>query len=183
MKLYKNVDIRDLKSIFENGILSLDESGNDNWEDGKRANNDTNVVYLFSPISKLNTFCQYGIVLLEIEIDESLVRKNEMIECDVNKDLYVEYVADFVPSECIKKAFIPALFKSRCELSDNVEKLVAWCGMAADFYGLNGLEKCTDEVLKKFSDTTEINSTCFNFFRGENEDRTVVDLYNVKYIF
>ena len=29
MKLYKNVDICDLKSIMENGILSIEECGND----------------------------------------------------------------------------------------------------------------------------------------------------------
>ena len=46
MLLYKNVDICDLKSIIENGILSMDECGNNNWDEGKRAENDTSVVYL-----------------------------------------------------------------------------------------------------------------------------------------
>ena len=36
MILYKNVDICDLKSIMEKGILSLDACGNNNWDDGKR---------------------------------------------------------------------------------------------------------------------------------------------------
>ena len=44
MLLYKNVDICDLKSIMENGILSMDECGNDNWDEGKRAENDTSMV-------------------------------------------------------------------------------------------------------------------------------------------
>ena len=49
MILYKNVDLIDLISIMEKGILPLDECENNNWEDGKRADNRTDVVYLFSP--------------------------------------------------------------------------------------------------------------------------------------
>ena len=49
MILYKNVDLIDLISIMEKGILPLDECKNNNWEDGKRADNRTDVVYLFSP--------------------------------------------------------------------------------------------------------------------------------------
>ena len=37
MKLFKNVDIADLKSILARGILSMDESGNNNWNPKKRA--------------------------------------------------------------------------------------------------------------------------------------------------
>ena len=54
MLLYKNVDICDLDSIIKNGILNIDECGNNNWDEGKRAENDTSVVYLFNPISVLN---------------------------------------------------------------------------------------------------------------------------------
>ena len=36
---YKNVDIYDLPSILENGLLSMDESGNNNWQDNNRADN------------------------------------------------------------------------------------------------------------------------------------------------
>jgi hypothetical protein len=32
MKLYKNVDIKDLESILENGILPISVTGNDNWK-------------------------------------------------------------------------------------------------------------------------------------------------------
>ena len=52
MTLYKNVDIVDLDSILEKGILSLSESGNNNWIEGKRAPNFKEVVYLFSPTGK-----------------------------------------------------------------------------------------------------------------------------------
>ena len=53
MILYKNVDICDLKSIMEKGILSLDACGNNNWDDGKRGENSTSVVYLFQPLTIL----------------------------------------------------------------------------------------------------------------------------------
>ena len=55
MILYKNVDICDLKSIMEKGILSLDACGNNNWDDGKRGENSTSVVYLFQPLTKENS--------------------------------------------------------------------------------------------------------------------------------
>ena len=42
---YKNVDIYDLPAILKNGLLSLDEPGNNNWQDGSRADNRTDVVY------------------------------------------------------------------------------------------------------------------------------------------
>ena len=45
MILYKNVDIKDLESILTKGILSLNVSGNNNWDDGKRADNSCDVVY------------------------------------------------------------------------------------------------------------------------------------------
>lgn len=49
---YKNVDIYDLPSILENGLLSMDESGNNNWQDNNRADNRTDVVYLFRPVNE-----------------------------------------------------------------------------------------------------------------------------------
>ena len=66
MILYKNVDLIDLISIMENGILSLDECKNNNWEEGKRADNRTDVVYLFSPAAPevKNSFINYGLALL-----------------------------------------------------------------------------------------------------------------------
>lgn len=45
--MYKNVDLIDLISIMEKGILPLDECKNNNWEEGKRADNRTkeHIVY------------------------------------------------------------------------------------------------------------------------------------------
>ena len=47
MKLYKNVDILDLENIMREGILPIDVTGNNNWEESRRSNNATDVVYLF----------------------------------------------------------------------------------------------------------------------------------------
>lgn len=74
MILYKNVDICDLESITKNGILSMDECGNNNWDEGKRAANDTSVVYLFSPIGKQNTFPNYGAALLEVQCKQRKIK-------------------------------------------------------------------------------------------------------------
>lgn len=41
--LYKNIDINDLESILEKGILSANNSENYNWEDGNRADNSMDV--------------------------------------------------------------------------------------------------------------------------------------------
>lgn len=43
MILYKNVDICDLKSIITKGILSMNECQNNNWDENKRATNDTDL--------------------------------------------------------------------------------------------------------------------------------------------
>ena len=83
MLLYKNVDICDLKSIMENGILSMDECGNDNWDEGKRAENDTSVVYLFSPIGKHNSFPNYGAALLEVQCE---AKENKIGKTDTHVD-------------------------------------------------------------------------------------------------
>lgn len=37
MILYKNIDICDLPSIMQKGVLSIDEWGNDNWGAGKES--------------------------------------------------------------------------------------------------------------------------------------------------
>lgn len=46
MRLFKNVDIINLEKILNEGILSLEEFGNNNWDDGYRADNARDVVYL-----------------------------------------------------------------------------------------------------------------------------------------
>lgn len=184
MTLYKNVDIIDLESILQKGILSLNESGNDNWGEGKRANNSCDVVYMFSPIGKQNSFCKYGVALLEIDIPDETVTGNKLLETDVNIDNYIEYVTDRVSTDYIKAIYIPELFRDRVEkeLSEDILSKITWCGMRANYYSKNGKENCPNEVLERFAKTAEIMQTCFNFFRGMNDDGTVIDLYDIEYV-
>ena len=179
MLLYKTVDICDLKSIIENGILSMDECGNNNWDEGKRAENDTSVVYLFSPIGKHNSFPNYGSSLLEIQFKE---KKNKFGKKDTHVVDYIEYITKRVEPSEIKRVIIPKIFKEYISVPQNVG--ITWCELKAECYGNNGLEECSNKILEQFSKTAPLmNSTEFNFFRGTTEKHTMIDLYNIEYIF
>lgn len=176
--LYKNVDICDLKSIMEKGILSMDESQNDNWEDGKRADNDTSVVYLFDPI-KRTSFPKYGVALLEVEVEAEI---NMMGERDVHKNDYIEYITEKVAPEKIKRVIIPELLKEYIEIPEGIE--VTWCGIEAEICGKNGLEKASKDDLEQFAKTAQLMDCRLDlFFRGLTEKCEVVDLFEVDYIF
>lgn len=179
MLLYKNVDICDLKSIMENGILSMDECGNDNWNEGKRAENDTSVVYLFSPIGKHNSFPNYGAALLEVQCE---AKENKIGKTDIHIDDYMEYITKRVKPSEIKRVIIPKIFKDYISVPQNVG--IKWCELKAECYGNNGLEECSNKILEQFAKTALLmDSTDFNFFRGVTEKRTMIDLYNIEYIF
>ena len=183
MILYKNVDIKDLESILHKGILSLNESGNNNWNEGKRANNSCDIVYLFKPLTEENSFCKYGAALLEIDIADDKVKENQLSENDVNFGKYIEYVVDKIDIDCIKAIYIPKLFEDRINLTEDVVKNITWCEIKANHYGEDGRENCPTEVLEQFAKTAEIMDTSeFNFFRGLTEKRTMIDLYDVQYI-
>ena len=140
MILYKNVDIKDLKSILHKGILSLNESGNNNWNEGKRANNSCDIVYLFKPLTEENSFCKYGAALLEIDIADDKVKENQLSENDVNFGKYIEYVVDKIDIDCIKAIYIPKLFEDRINLTEDVVKNITWCEIKANHYGEDGRE-------------------------------------------
>lgn len=183
-KLYKNVDICDLESILEKGILSLNECGNNNWESNKRADNPTDRVYLFKPNKgKDNAYPSYGVALVEIDIKD--VQKNEFAKYDVHKDDYIEYTAAKVEPGQITRILIPKIFERRIYLPASVEKKVEWCGITADLYDSrkDKFEPASDEILKRFVINAEIEkSSCPNFFRGWTENR-MIDLWNINYIF
>ena len=101
MKLFKNVGLQELKDILKNGILPISVTGNDNWEENNRSNNSKDVVYLFSPKTELNTFMQYGLVLLEVETENAI--KNEFMKNDVNKDCYDEFIKDKIEPNDVNK--------------------------------------------------------------------------------
>lgn len=99
MKLYKNVSSEDLEKILKEGILPISKTGNDNWEGNRRANNSTEVVYLFNPTSEVKSFTQYGDVVLEVEVE---AYRNEIAPNDSNRDMYEEYiVAEVKPEEIV----------------------------------------------------------------------------------
>ena len=184
MILYKNVDIKDLESILTKGILSLNVSGNNNWDDGKRADNSCDVVYLFRPLTEENSFCNYGVALLEIDIPDDKIKENQLLENDRYNGKYIEYITDEVSVQYIKAIYIPELFKNRIDLPENILSKITWCGMKANYYGDIGRENCPDEVLKQFAKTAEImDASEFNFFRGVTEKRTMIDLYDIQYVF
>ena len=185
MKLYKNVDVCDLDSILKSGILSMDACGNNNWADDKRSDNATDVVYLFSPKTCVNSFTQYGIALVEVEVFDA--KKNQMFENDVNISMYDEYIISSVSTSEIKAVYIPKIFKDKINLPESVSDKITWCDMVCNYYYLKGLfaEKsvATNDVLNTFANTARVDcSNAFNFFRGVSEKNTIIDLADIQYI-
>ena len=185
MILYKNVDIKDLETILTKGILSLNKSGNNNWDDGKRADNSCDVVYLFRPLTEENSFCNYGVTLLEIDIPDDKIKENQLLENDRYNGKYVEYITDKVEVDCIKSIYIPKLFKNRIDLPIEIMSRITWCDIKANHYGDDGnKENCPDDILEQFAKTAEImDASEFNFFRGITDRRSMIDLYDIQYVF
>jgi len=178
MRLFKNVDICDIESILTLGILPAAELGRDNWDAGRRAANSREVVYLHdSPEGA--SFTRYGAALVEVETD---ARVNEMCANDVNRGLYTEYVCDRVPPAAIVAVWVPREIVDKVPCDD---PRVKGCGIVAQVFddAANDYVEAGAEVLQQFFKTAPVVSTeYFNFFRGMNEDRTMIDLKNVKYI-
>ena len=50
--------------------------------------------------------------------------------------------------------------------------------------GQNGHDKASKEILEKFARPAKLmKSDSFNFFRGIDDDGTMIDLDNIRYIF
>lgn len=99
LKLYKVVAKEDLEKILKEGILPISKTGNNNWEGNRRADNSTEVVYLFNPLTEQLNFTQYGDVILEVE---TTAYKNEIAPNDVNAGKYEEFITFEVKPEEIK---------------------------------------------------------------------------------
>ena len=177
MRLFKNVDICDLESILSKGILSLDESGNDNWEEGKRAKNATDKVYLFSPKNQGDSFTNYGAALIECETD---AQHNEIGENDKCNGLYEEYITDYVSPNQIVKIYVPEGFIGL--VPDAIRDKVTACKMTAKTYVGYDYVNVTDDLLEMFYKTAPAYSAQdFNYFRGMTDRREMIDLYEVRY--
>lgn len=184
MKLFKNVPLRDLENILKLGILAISETGNNNWEEGKRANNSTNQVYLFSPISKFNSFPKsYGVALLEVD---SEAVKNEIDKNDYHSNDYIEYVSNNVDVNKITNIYIPKIFESRVKsmLPEEIFEKIKFVKMKATHYDDREL---TQEELNNFGETANIEDD-FNYFRGKKIEmglfapKTIMfDIYNIEY--
>ena len=179
MKLYKNVDICDLESIMQKGILSIDDYGKNNWKDGKRSDNDTSVVYLFNPTDIQNSFPDYGTALLEVDVD---AEENKIEDNDAHFGDYKEYVVKKVYPCQIKRIIIPLAFKNYVDIPNRLK--ITWCGIKAQFYKEDELEYADENIIDEFAKTAALmDSKWFNFFRGKNGNGEIFDLYNIQYIF
>ena len=180
MRLYKNVDLCDLESILSRGILSMDECGNNNWLGYRRVDNPTNKVYLFSPVTLENSFVNYGVVLLAVDVE---AERSEMAEHDVHRGKYEEWICDRVKPDEIKAAYIPDIFKNKITIRHDKIKYIPisaeWCNEDLVPWVK---EKCSEEVLKRFAETASFwCGNDYNFFRGVTEHNHMIDLYNLRY--
>lgn len=179
MKLYANAPIEVLDEIIKDGLQPMSITGNNNWAEGKRADNSKDLVYLFSPISNRNYFPKYGLVLLEIEIEE--VEEVEFSANDKNTRNYREFTAKEVPPALIKRIIIPSFLKDRVSQDYDLPLEITWIDTKSLSWDeeLDELSETSEEIYKKFADTAEIEIG-FNYFRGENEDGTIIDLENIE---
>ena len=190
MILYHNCDYRDLPSILRNGILPMSKTGNNKWENKKRANNSKDVAYLFKPIGKQNSFTHYGICLLEVETKAT---KNVLNEADCNRGKYEEYVVSSVSASQIKAVYIPEAFKDRIssELDKETLDKITWCDFYAeeiDDYIETGFckgyfiyKQISEKRLSEFARTAELKVDGWLYFRGIDDTRRMIDLYNIVY--
>ena len=157
MKLFKNVGLPELKEILKNGILPVSITGKDNWEEGKRSPNSKEVVYLFEPKTKLNTFMQYGLVLLEVQT--KYAKKTEFMANDHNNEFYNEYVKNEIKPEEIKSIYIPKILRKQIEKTNflkGIENRITWVE-------LEDLPEKSDII--EYENTANIEYS-FNYLRG-----------------
>lgn len=183
---FKSVNILDLPSILEKGILPLDECKNENWENGKRASNATNVVYLAMPTSEINAYTQYGAALIECKA--SGLSYSEMNEQDINLGQYVEVTADRILPSQITAVYLPAAFKERATefLPADVLKKIKWCSLEFKVFDENEhrYRFATADEIEKFSKTCELDTQKYCFFRSffkENEKDREISPVQVRY--
>lgn len=169
MKLFKNVDILDLENIMRDGILPISKTGNDNWSDGNRSNNSKDMVYLFDALNQDDSFTHYGLVLIEVDINNAIL--NEINDFDINKGEYIEYIAFEVPVNNIKGIYIPKMFEEPLRAKYEVdfsEIDVKFVDVEFSVYSSElGEYILADEDAKRvFVETANLSTTDFNYLRG-----------------
>lgn len=174
MKLYKNVDILDLENIMREGILPISQTHNDNWSDGNRSNNSKDMVYLFEALNQGDSFVNYGLVLIEVDIDDAIL--NEIDDFDINKGQYIEYIASKVPVSNIKGIYIPKIFEGPLRAkyeADFSEIDVKFVDVEFLVYSseLSEYILANDDDKSIFVDTANLSTSDFNYLRGIKNNR------------
>lgn len=174
MKLFKNVDILDLENILQEGILPINQTNNDNWSDGNRSHNSKDVVYLFEALNQGDSFTHYGLVLIEVNIDDAIL--NEIDDFDINKGEYIEYIASEVPVNNIKRIYIPKIFEEPLRAKYEVdfsEIDVKFVDVEFLVYSpeLGEYILANDEEKSIFIDTANLSTSDFNYLRGIKNNR------------
>ncbi len=169
MKLFKNVDILDLENILQEGILPISQTNNDNWSDGNRSNNSKDMVYLFDALNQGDSFTHYGLVLIEVDVDNAIL--NEIDDFDINKGEYIEYIASKVPVNNIKGIYIPKMFEEplRAKYEVNFSEIdVKFVDVEFSVYSseLGEYILADDEDKSIFIDTANLSTSDFNYLRG-----------------
>lgn len=169
MKLFKNVDILDLENILQEGILPISQTNNDNWSDGNRSNNSKDMVYLFDALNQGDSFTHYGLVLIEVDIDDAIL--NEIDDFDINKGKYIEYIASKVPVNNIKGIYIPRMFEEPLRTKYEVdfsEIDVKFVDVEFLVYSseLGEYILANEEDKSIFVDTANLSTSDFNYLRG-----------------
>lgn len=173
MKLFHNCDIEDLNKILKEGLQPLSKTYNYRWN-GNRGSNSKDVVYLFSPKTRVNSFPKsYGIVLLEVETNAF---ENKMSENDAHIEDYIEYITSEVKAEEIKKIYVPIIFKERIKeyVNEEILKKIKFIEIKSNL---------SEDELKVFAETCGISTEEWSpFFRGVRENKTMIDIYDIEYI-
>ena len=172
MKLYKNVDIEDLEKILAEGILPISVTGNDNWSEGKRADNSKGKVFLFEAKRYGDSFVGYGLALIEVEVQEAEL--SEFTTYDVWKDFYTEYMVDRVKPEEIKAIYLPNIFDYGNSIEDKKIQLV---DVEFNYYNYKSgeYESASRDIKDMFSETARLSTYEFNYLRGKSSDGRIVD--------
>lgn len=180
MKLFKNVDIDDLNKILNEGILPISQTGNNNWAGNKRADNSEDVVYLFKAKETGDSFTQYGLVLLEVEVENAV--HNELLEKDVNQGLYEEYIVPMVAVEEIKAVYIPKIFKTKIEDVYEIVPPKNTKFVEVEFECHTSNEAVTKENVQDiFKKTANLSTNDFNYLRAVANNRMVDCEFKWKY--
>lgn len=181
MTLFKNVCIKDLNQILEEGVLPISVTGNNDWPEGRRASNSEDVVYLFEATSSSNSFPQYGLALLEVEVEDA--KKNPFLENDRNKGHYEEYIIESVKPEEIKNIYLPNFFKEAIE--ETFERAVQWVDVEVVAHTEEHPfgTQADETILEIVARTAPLHTGAFNYLRGVQEDMTMIDLSDWVYKF